>query len=93
MKNKLSLSDRILKYLRNRNEFVNGGTLEKMAMSAGYKGSTASRICRLLTERGLLERKEEGQRVRSVWYRALPPKRIEPVFSNGILILEKKIYE
>lgn len=64
MKN--SLRTRIEKYLKGFNGWLNGGELERLALAAGYKASTASRRCRELAEEGVLERKEEKG---SVWYR------------------------
>lgn len=66
----LSLSDRILRYLRNYPEFHNGGEIERLALSAGFKASNASRRLRELHEDGLIEREErKGNKVKSVWYR------------------------
>ncbi|MBL7141792.1 hypothetical protein ISS21_01705 [Patescibacteria group bacterium] len=62
-----SLKNRILKYFEVcPNKWVNGGVIEKLAMSVGYKASNASRRCRELVNEGNLERKiDQG----SVWYR------------------------
>lgn len=67
---KESLRDRILSWLRKNPEWHNGGQIEQLAMSVGYKGSTASRECRHLVEESKLLREErKGRRVRSVWYK------------------------
>ena len=66
----LGLSDRILRYLTAHPVYWNGGDIEKLAMRAGYKGSTASRELRRLHEEGLIEREErKGRRASSVWYK------------------------
>lgn len=54
-RNKLSLKEQILKrfrehYLNGFNGFVNGGEIEKFAISLGYKGSTAGRELRLMSD-------------------------------------------
>jgi predicted transcriptional regulator len=86
---KKSLKDRIIKFLRN--DFTvwhNGGEIEKLAMGAGYKGSTASRVCRQLAEVGIIEREEkigEHSRAVSVWYKAKPPVRYNEIWAGGEL--------
>ena len=77
---KQTLRKKILQYLTGR-DWVNGGEIEARAMEWGYKGSTASRLCRRMTKwtldrPPLLERKiEQG----SVFYRLLPISEPEPV--------------
>lgn len=78
---KQSLKDRILKYIRNHYpEKINGGEIERLTLSAGYKASNGSRRCREMASGKLsngktcevvLDREEKGG---SVWYWALPPK-------------------
>lgn len=77
--NQLSLSERLLRYLKHHpGEWINGGDLEKLCANAGYKGSTGSRQLRLLAELPedgnlpLIQREErtnKGTGVKSVWYR------------------------
>ena len=77
----LSLSNRILNYIRKQYpDWVNGGTLERLSLEAGYKASNGSRRAREMESGNLsngkicpvtLIRKEEGG---SVWYQATPPK-------------------
>ena len=83
---KTSLKTRILHHLQRQGEWINGRNLEELAMKHGYKGSTASRICRDMAEdKGdtdnpplLLREERKGKGVRSVWYKAITPaKRIE----------------
>jgi len=63
---------RILAYLRRQGNFRNGGEIERLAESSGYKASNASRRCRELENEGLIERKMvEGPKTSSVWYRAI----------------------
>lgn len=67
---RITLKQRIKSYLAKKGEFVNGGEIERLAMSVGYKGSTASRICRTMAEDGEIRRQEDKG---SVWYRTLTP--------------------
>lgn len=72
-----SLSERILNYLRNQRDFVNGGKIEELAMVAGYKASNASRRLRELCNDELIIREErKGQRVKSVWYKINESKQL-----------------
>lgn len=65
-----SLSQRILTYLRNHPDYINGGDIEMLAMQAGYKASNASRRLRELCEDELIVREErKGKRTRSVYYK------------------------
>lgn len=93
---KVSLKKRILEYLRKGNDWVNGGTLERLAESSGYKASNASRRARELENEGLIERKvEKGEnsRVKSVWYHAVGLKnRIEYKLEDGTYIHTKYEY-
>lgn len=67
---KISLSERILNYLRKYPVYWNGGEIERLALTAGYKASNASRRLRELHEEGLIEREERKRKgVKSVWYR------------------------
>lgn len=91
-----TIRERAYTYLKNHpSEWVNGGELERVGMSAGYKGSTVSRELRRLAEEsnlhelrrgGYIEREErDGERVRSVWYRWMADKEgvphiLKPVF-------------
>ena len=70
---KLTLKTRLLTYLRRHEGFVAGGKLEELARGAGYTGSTSSRLCRRMTEEGLLEVKHGKKR--HSWYRATAPKK------------------
>lgn len=71
------LRDRILRYFRKEQVWINGGTIERLALDHGYKGSTASRELRQLHEDSLLERElRKGYKVKSVWYRIkIAPKK------------------
>jgi len=79
----LSLKARILKYLRNHYpEKINGGDIERLTLSAGYKASNGSRRCREMRSGKLsngrtcpivIDGEEKGG---SVWYWALPPKEV-----------------
>lgn len=67
-----SLRERILTYLRKNKAWFNGGELERLAMSVGFKASNASRRLRELREEGLVEAEiRKGKGVASVWYRAV----------------------
>jgi DNA-binding MarR family transcriptional regulator len=93
---KVSLKQRILEYLRKGDEWVNGGTLERLAESVGYKASNASRRARELENEGLIERKvEKGEnsRVKSVWYHATGLKnKIEYSLEDGTKVFTKYEY-
>lgn len=76
---KLSLRERAHKYLKARpKKWINGGEMERLAMDAGYKGSTISRELRRLAEESydkeldlggfVLRDEKPGERTRSVWY-------------------------
>lgn len=77
---KKSLQDRIRLFLlkgwkADPDKWCNGGTIEKLAMEARYKGSTASRICRSMAEAGVIDREEKVNpqtKVNSVWYKYKP---------------------
>ena len=63
---RLSLRERIHTYLKNnKGVWIHGGYLEKMAIAAGYKGSSAGRRSRELHEDGMIYRKEISGKV---WY-------------------------
>lgn len=66
---KLSLKTRTLNYLRKNGGWINGGELERIALSVGYKASNISRRARELHEEGLLERHEVKG---SVEYKYIP---------------------
>ncbi len=58
-----TLNDRITDYLRAWKErepekWISGGELERLALSAGFKASNASRRAREQVNDGILERKE-----------------------------------
>lgn len=52
---KLSLSERLAKYIRNQDGFVASGELQRLAMNAGYTPQNAGRRLRELVEDGELE--------------------------------------
>ena len=93
----MSLKQRILAYIRKQNGFCNGGEIERLAMGAKFKPSTASRRLRELCNEGLLERKiekSEYSKIASVWYRATPPKKIERLYVPDLnLKIERPIYD
>lgn len=65
---KISLADRLYRYLsRHQGEWINGGELEKLAITVGYKGSTAGRELRRLSELEMIKKEERG-RIKSIWY-------------------------
>ena len=73
---KITLKSRILSYFEQwkRHDpemFINGGEIERLALNAGNKGSTASRILRSLAEDGFLERRLNKGKTRSVEYRLI----------------------
>ena len=67
---KISLKDRILRFLRGHPEWINGGEIERQAMSVGYKGSTAARELWYLVEEGkIISETRPGKRVASAWFK------------------------
>jgi hypothetical protein len=70
---KLSLQQRLVRYLQHTHGYINGGELEKIAEAAGYKGSTASRRLRVLEEasRGIMSTPEHIRAAQILRYRAL----------------------
>ncbi len=92
---KISLKERAYKYLKTKQgTWVNGGELERLAMAAGYKGSTVSRELRLLAEEsrtgpvewgGYIHREEKkGKKVRSVWYRFMHEPQPEVMYKTNL---------
>lgn len=76
----LSLKDRLLRFLKRNPDWINGGELERLAMSVGFKGSTAGRELRWLSEHGHIEKEErKGRKIGSIWYR-VKVKKYEPSF-------------
>jgi hypothetical protein len=63
-------------WTKNREEWTNGGEVERFAMELGYKASNASRRCRELASEGVLDRREING---SVWYRYVPKFQPEEV--------------
>lgn len=88
---KQSLKNRMLAYLKRQNCFVNGGELERLALSNGYKASNISRRARECAELGVLERKEEKG---IVWYKynGIEKTISVPVFQdNGTVRFDLKV--
>jgi phage terminase small subunit len=66
-----SLKQRILDYINGSDVYVSGGTIERLAIEAGYKASNASRRCRELQNEGKLQKiikRSPNGKVASVWY-------------------------
>ena len=69
---KKSLHDIILEFLHEAGGWVNGGSIERLAMDHGYKASNASRRMREMHDDKLVEREErpgETRRIKTVWYK------------------------
>jgi len=64
---KIGLTQRILNYLEQcyhyygSDYWVHGGEIERLAQQAGYKGSTAGRICRKMREEGKIKQKKNNR--------------------------------
>lgn len=95
-----SLSNRILTYFKKRRHiWTNGGEIERLAMDNGYKGSTAAREMRHLSEPredyvvDLLkeERKNPTTKITSIWYTLNTEKhvRYEAEIINGVAHMKK----
>lgn len=52
---KLSLSERLARYIRNQGDWIASGTLQRLALEAGYTAQNAGRRLRELVEDGTLE--------------------------------------
>lgn len=66
----MSLSNKIMEYAKTRrNEFINGGEYERLAMNLGFKASNCSRRMRELENDGRLEKRINK---RTVEYRYIP---------------------
>lgn len=94
MKNRLSLKDRILRYLRsNEGIWVNGGTIERLTLDAGYKASNGSRRCRELAEEGLIQAEEKTiNGTRSVWYMAKARSIMITKAEDGRILATEKVW-
>ena len=65
-----SLKNRIVNFFFKHPDWINGGEIERLAMTAGYKGSTAARLLRRLVEDGkLVSEIRKGTRISSAWYK------------------------
>ena len=83
---KESLKKRIVRYLKSSygydpNLYVGSFDIEKLAQSAGFMGSTSTRILRQLSEEGVLETKlfRGKSRARVAYYRWIDNKELQPV--------------
>jgi hypothetical protein len=91
----MTISEHILKYVREKNTWVNGGDIEKFIETLGHKGSTASRTLRTLSETEsspLIKEIRKGNKVASVWYRPKSPEKIIEYKVNGIVVSRKVVY-
>ena len=52
---RLSLSDRIIRYLKKKGTWEASGNIQRLAMQHGYTAQTAGRLLRKAEEIGLLE--------------------------------------
>lgn len=86
---KLPLKTRMINYLKKDGGYVNGGELERLALSVGYKASNISRRARECAEDGILERKEEKG---SVWYKYVAQQRTTsiPHFTENNTVIMKQ---
>ncbi len=69
MSKEISLKDRILRFLKHNPIWHAGGEIEKLAMNAGYQGSTAKRELNYLVEEGKIRSElRKGRRAKIAWY-------------------------
>ena len=67
---KLSLSERLLNYLRNNPVWIHKGELMDKARGAGYLPDNAGRRLREMCEMGFIQKEErKGKGPKSVWYK------------------------
>ena len=75
---KLTLKERIIRYLHKSGGWVNSGKLERLAIGAGYKGGNCGRRLRELVEEGKLEvryvKSKRGPKVAEYKYKDTPHK-------------------
>jgi hypothetical protein len=81
---KPSLTDRLIRYVRNNGGWVASGELQRLAMNAGYTPQNAGRRCREITEDGIFE--VEYREKNHAWYRYKAQKKTvsEFVITNGV---------
>lgn len=92
---KKSLKDKLLEYIRAKNDWINGGELERYTMTLGKKGSTASRELRTLSETEnspLIKEIRKGDKVSSVWYKPRGNPKVEVYKVNGEVVYTKTIW-
>lgn len=85
-----TLWEKIIIYLKNQNEWTNGGTIERESINWIIKGkivkpSIAGRRARDLAEVGIIDHKEEG----SVYYRFLSCPEIKEK-AKALMLDDKK---
>lgn len=88
---KLSLSERIVRYLRSRGDWTPSGTIQRLAMEKGYTAQNAGRRLRECVEDGLLEVEYRKPR-NHAYYRYIPKKRTvkEPVIEGNVVRFVEK---
>lgn len=77
---RVTLKDRILLHLRDKQDWSHKGEIESLAKEWGYLGETSGRECRKLEEVGLIISEKVG---RSQRYRATPPDRVDKYIVKG----------
>lgn len=87
---KISLSDRLERFLRLKGELICGGELQKMAAAAGFEPQNAGRRLRELVNEGKLEVEYiKGQnKIKVAWYRyKTPPSIPSPIMSKQMTLV------
>lgn len=90
--NKLSLVERLIKFMKaNPETWVNGGTLERLALENGYKASNISRRARELVDDGTLDRRENKKgHVEYKWRKTEVIRRRYEITPDGVVVRQEK---
>lgn len=87
---KLTLKDRLIRYLKNQGTFVASGELQRLADQAGYSAQNAGRRLRECVEDGILE--VEYREKNHAYYRYMTKVKQVPktriVERNGVPVAE-----
>lgn len=88
---KLSLSERLARYIRNQGDWIASGTLQRLALEAGYTAQNAGRRLRELVEDGTLEVEYRNPH-NHAYYRYKPQiktvERVKVIGDRAILVKE-----
>lgn len=90
---KLTLVDRIERYMNRKGEWICGGEIQKLAASIGFEPQNAGRRLRELVNDGILqvEYRKGQNKVLVAWYRYVPKEKLVSTYSVvGDRVIERK---